>query len=109
MGQVVSSRIRTQLRALQLINVLDCREIFFADERVVPLDHEDSNFRANDEHLFSQVPIPRENIHVIDTSQLDNPEEVADEYEKQMIAAFVGTQAIAFPRFDLILLGIGCV
>jgi 6-phosphogluconolactonase len=83
------------------------REIFFADERVVPLDHEDSNFLANDNHLFSKVPIPRENIHVIDTSQLDNPEEVADEYEKQMIATFVGSNAIAFPRFDLILLGIG--
>lgn len=83
------------------------REIFFADERVVPLDHEDSNFRANDEALFSKVPIPREHIHTIDVSQLDNPEEVADEYEKQMIATFVGSNAIAFPRFDLILLGIG--
>lgn len=75
----------------------------------MPLDHEDSNFRANDEALFSKVPIPRQNIHVIDTSLLDDPEAVADEYEKQMVAAFVGSNAIAFPRFDLILLGIGCV
>ncbi|GAA6046907.1 hypothetical protein JCM3770_003423 [Rhodotorula araucariae] len=82
-------------------------EVFFADERVVPLDHEDSNFRLNDEHLFSHVPIPRQNIHVIDTSKLDDPEHVADEYEKQLVAAFVGSSSIAFPRFDLILLGIG--
>lgn len=83
------------------------REIFFADERVVPLDHEDSNFLANDEQLFSKVPIPRQNIHVIDTSRLDDPEAVADDYEKQMVASFVGQNAIAFPRFDLILLGVG--
>jgi 6-phosphogluconolactonase len=83
------------------------REIFFADERVVPLEHEDSNFKANNDALFSKVPIPRENIHTIDTSLLDKPEDLADEYEKQMIATFVGSNAIAFPRFDLILLGIG--
>ncbi|GAA5985985.1 hypothetical protein JCM10908_006360 [Rhodotorula pacifica] len=82
-------------------------EVFFADERVVPLDHEDSNFRLNDEHLFSHVPIPRQNIHVIDTSKLDDPEAVADDYEKQLVASFVGSSSIAFPRFDLVLLGIG--
>lgn len=108
MGQVVRLGCRgLDLEDTGLIRFILNREIFFADERVVPLDHEDSNFLANDNHLFSKVPIPRENIHVIDTSQLDNPEEVADEYEKQMIATFVGSNAIAFPRFDLILLGIG--
>ena len=61
----------------------------------------------NDEHLFSKVPIPRQNIHVIDTTKLDDPEAVADDYEKQLVAAFVGSSSIAFPRFDLILLGIG--
>lgn len=54
------------------------REVFFADERLVPLDHEDSNFRLNDEKLFSKVPIPRENIHTINTDLLDDPEEVAE-------------------------------
>ncbi|KAK4047866.1 suppressor of los1-1 [Microbotryomycetes sp. JL221] len=82
-------------------------EVFFADERVVPLDHADSNFLANDDNLFSHVPIPRQNIHVIDTTKLDDPEAVADDYEKQMIQTFVGQNAIAFPRFDLILLGVG--
>ncbi|KAI5478308.1 hypothetical protein MNV49_005263 [Pseudohyphozyma bogoriensis] len=82
-------------------------EVFFADERVVPLDHEDSNYKAVDEHLFSKVPIPKEHIHVINTDILSDPEAVADDYEKQMIATFVGSDAIAFPRFDLILLGIG--
>ena len=83
------------------------REVFFADERVVPLDHADSNYAAVKEHLFSKVPIPAENIHTINEDLLDDPEAVADDYEKQMIATFVGSNAIAFPRFDLVLLGIG--
>ncbi|GAA5988149.1 hypothetical protein JCM11641_003612 [Rhodosporidiobolus odoratus] len=82
-------------------------EVFFADERVVALDHPDSNFLLNDNELLSKVPIPRENIHVIDTSNLEDPEAVADDYEKQIVASFVGSSSIAFPRFDLILLGIG--
>lgn len=85
----------------------DAREVFFADERVVPLDHEDSNYAAVNQHLFSKVPIPAENIHTIDVSLLDDPEACADEYEKQLVAAFVGKDSVAFPRFDLCLLGIG--
>ncbi|WAQ92654.1 hypothetical protein PtA15_17A136 [Puccinia triticina] len=48
--------------------------------RVVPLDHEDSIVH---EGLFSQVPFPTENIHPISTEPLDDPEEVAHDYEKQ--------------------------
>lgn len=84
--------------------------MFFADERVVPLDHADSNYAAVNDYLFSKVPIPDENIHKIDESLLGDPEELAGEYEKQLIGSFVdGSNAIAFPRFDLILLGIGFV
>ena len=83
------------------------REVFFADERVVPLDHEDSNYNAVHQHLFSKVPISKENIHTIDTTLLSDPEACADEYEKQLVAAFVGKDSVAFPRFDLCLLGIG--
>ncbi|MBW0474100.1 hypothetical protein O181_013815 [Austropuccinia psidii MF-1] len=81
--------------------------VFFADERVVPLDHEESNYRIVHEGLFSQVPIPTENIHPINTQNLDDPEEVAHDYEKQLMARFVGKNAVAFPKFDLILLGTG--
>lgn len=105
-------RVRTRRLAaeLSLVLVLSRREVFFADERVVPLDDPESNYGSVNEHLFSKVPIPKENIHVIDVSLLSDPEAVADEYEKQMIATFVeGSNSIAFPRFDLILLGIGSV
>lgn len=110
MGQVVSPD-RTAVPdgddVLTLASQIRIREVFFADERVVPLDHADSNYAAVNEHLFSKVPIPKENIHVIDVTQLDDPEAVADEYEKQLVAAFVGKDSVAFPRFDLCLLGIG--
>lgn len=81
--------------------------MFFADERLVPLDHEDSNFKLNNDVLFSKVPIPRENIHTINVDLLDNSEEVAEDYESQLIASFAGKNAVAFPRFDLVLLGMG--
>ena len=54
------------------------REVFFADERIVPLDHEDSNFKLNNDTLFSKVPIMRRNIHTINPDLLDNPEELAE-------------------------------
>ena len=44
----------------------------------MPLDHEDSNFKLNQDHLFSKVPIPRENIHTINTELLNDPEELAE-------------------------------
>jgi 6-phosphogluconolactonase len=83
------------------------REVFFCDERVVPLDHEDSNFRACNEAFLKHVPIPREQIHTIDESLLDDLDELSDEYEKQLIALFAEKNAARFPVFDLILLGMG--
>ena len=38
-------------------------QIFFGDERCVPSDHADSNFRMASEALLSKVPIPPQNIH----------------------------------------------
>ncbi|KAF9651968.1 nagb/rpia/CoA transferase-like protein [Thelephora ganbajun] len=57
--------------------------------------------------LFSKVDIPLENIHHIDPSLLDDIEELADSYEKQLIAEFAVRNSARFPIFDLILLGIG--
>lgn len=81
--------------------------VYYADERVVPLDHEDSNHKLCTDVLFSKVNIPTENIHTIDTSLLDDLEELADSYEKQLIAEFAQKDSARFPIFDLILLGLG--
>jgi 6-phosphogluconolactonase len=86
--------------------------VFYADERVVPLDHEDSNHKLCTTELFSKVPIPQENIHVIDPSldaggDVEGLEEVADDYEKALIREFAKGDSARFPVFDLILLGTG--
>lgn len=83
------------------------REIFFCDERLVPLDHEDSNYASVDKLFLSETPITAAQVHTIDTSLLSDPEELADEYERQLIATFAQRDAARYPVFDLILLGMG--
>ncbi|KAF5377627.1 hypothetical protein D9615_005213 [Tricholomella constricta] len=82
-------------------------QVFYVDERVVPLDHPDSNHLACTTHLFSKVPIPAENIHPIDPTLLNDLEELSDAYEKDLIREFAQKDAARFPIFDLILLGMG--
>ena len=78
--------------------------IFFGDERHVPPDHPDSNFRMASESLLSRVPIPENNIHRIH-AELD-AEAAAAEYDLQ-VRDFFGLGKQGWPRFDLIFLGIG--
>ncbi|KAJ3049074.1 6-phosphogluconolactonase [Rhizophlyctis rosea] len=76
--------------------------VFFADERVVPIDHDDSNFKAAKETLFAHVPIPREQIYTVEPSL--SHDKAAEEYTQQLKKVF-GADGI--PQFDLILLGMG--
>lgn len=78
---------------------------FWGDERHVPPDHPDSNYRMVEERLLSQVPVPPENVHRIKT---ENPDanQVADEYEQELRHFFKLT-GNELPRFDLVLLGMG--
>lgn len=83
-------------------------QVFFADERLVPLNHEDSNYDLCNKELFSKVPeLQRSQIFTIDESLLNDPEECADQYEKQLVQAFAGKETVRNPVFDLILLGMG--
>ncbi len=72
--------------------------IFIGDERTVPPDHDDSNFRMANEALLARVPIG--SVHRM-RGELD-PEDAAREYEADL-RNFFGDA----PRFDLIHLGIG--
>lgn len=82
-------------------------QVFYVDERVVPLDHPDSNHFACTSHLFSKVPIPADHIHTIDQALLNDLEELSDAYEKELIREFAQKDSARFPIFDLILLGMG--
>ncbi|MGC2742654.1 MAG: 6-phosphogluconolactonase [Candidatus Angelobacter sp.] len=78
--------------------------IFFGDERHVPPDHPDSNFRMANESLLSKVPIPEKNVHRIH-AEID-AETAAAEYDQQLFDFFQLSNH-DWPRFDLIFLGIG--
>jgi 6-phosphogluconolactonase len=83
------------------------REIFFCDERAVPLESEDSNYHSNYISFLQHVPIPPNKIHTINTQYLDDLEELADDYEKQLVGHFAASNAARYPTFDLMLLGMG--
>ena len=76
--------------------------LFFGDERSVPPDHPDSNYAMAYESLISKVPIPAKNVHRIIGE--GNPNEDARAYENQLRTFFAG---LAWPRFELVLLGMG--
>ncbi|MCO6439578.1 MAG: 6-phosphogluconolactonase [Nitrococcus mobilis] len=77
---------------------------FWGDERAVPPDHPNSNFRMAQTALFSRVPVPAANLHRI-KSELAPPQ-AATAYE-QTLVEFFHLQPNALPRFDLVLLGLG--
>ena len=78
---------------------------FFSDERHVPPDSPDSNFRMASESLFSQVPILKENIFRV-PAEIPDADTAALSYE-QTLRQFFQLEDDALPRFDLILLGMG--
>jgi 6-phosphogluconolactonase len=78
---------------------------FWSDERHVPPDAPDSNYRMAKEALLSKAPIPEANIFRVPA---ENPDAaaVAEAYELTM-RKFFALSPGEFPRFDVILLGLG--
>jgi len=75
--------------------------LFWDDERTVPPDHSDSNYRMVQEALLRHIPIPEENVFRMRGEM--EPETAAAEYAGLLKKFFAGK----WPRFDLILLGVG--
>ncbi len=75
--------------------------VFWGDERCVPPDHPESNFRLAEEALLSRVPIPPGNLHRV-RGELE-PEVAAQAYAAELRTFF----GAPWPRFDLVLLGMG--
>lgn len=81
--------------------------LYWGDERCVPPDHPESNFRLARESLLDHLDLPAQNIHRM-PGELE-PHTAAQAYEadlRQSLAARVDP-GIDLPRFDLILLGLG--
>ncbi len=75
--------------------------LFWGDERCVPPDHADSNYRMTRETLLNHVPMPAANVHRMQ-GEIE-PVQAAEAYEAEL-SSFFGTVQ---PRFDLVLLGMG--
>jgi 6-phosphogluconolactonase len=79
---------------------------YWGDERFVPFDHPESNYRMAREAMLAKAPVPPENIHPIPAD--GSPEEAARRYERVLQDAY-GAKALnpSRPLFDLTLLGLG--
>jgi 6-phosphogluconolactonase len=82
----------------------DKLELYWVDERCVPPDDQQSNFRMTREALLDQVPLRPEHIHRME-GELD-PEEAASRYESGLRNNF-RLEGAEVPHFDLVQLGIG--
>lgn len=115
----ISKRFKIGISGGSLLNVLhqgllkrndikwDKWDIYFADERLVPFDSQESNFGQAKAKLFDQIPpsAGKPNIFPINATLLDDPQECADDYEKTLIRGFASKDSVKLPMFDLILLG----
>jgi 6-phosphogluconolactonase len=79
--------------------------LFFGDERHVPPTDADSNYRMVKESLLTKIAIPAENVFRVPAENPDAAAAAAD-YEAQL-RRFFELRPGEFPRFDLILLGMG--
>jgi 6-phosphogluconolactonase len=79
---------------------------YWGDERFVPYDHPESNYRMTREAMLSKVPVPQENVHPIPTD--GDPDDAARRYERTLQQSY-GAAILdpARPLFDLTLLGLG--
>jgi 6-phosphogluconolactonase len=78
--------------------------VFWSDERCVPPEHVDSNFRMARDALLDQVPIPSGNIFRIKGE--DQPNKAASDYDR-LLRDFFDLEDDTPPRIDLVLLGLG--
>ncbi len=82
----------------------DRLELYWVDERCVPPDNIESNYRMTKEALLSKVPLPAERVHRME-GELE-PEVAAARYESTIRNTFK-LEGAETPTFDLVLLGMG--
>jgi 6-phosphogluconolactonase len=95
---LVSEPFRSQLS-------FDKMKLFFGDDRHVPPDHPDSNYRMVSENFVSKTPIRPEQVFRMKT-ELQDTEKAALEYEQTLKTQFA-LKPGELPRFDLMMLGMG--
>ena len=103
-GGSTPRRLYTLLSSSPYCDQVDWQRVhfFWADERCVPIEDEESNFKTAFDRLLSKVPIADGHIHRIKGEE--DPEKAARDYEAD-IKKFFGVSGL--PVFDLVLLGMG--
>jgi 6-phosphogluconolactonase len=103
-GGSTPKRIYELLASDELSNQLDWSHvhIFFGDERCVPPDDAESNYRMANESLLARVALPEQNVH----RMRGEGDAVANArlYEDELRGYFDGED---WPQFDLVMLGMG--
>lgn len=79
--------------------------VFWTDERCVPPDHVDSNYRLAADTFLARVPIPQSNVHPI-PMDLPTACDALRSYEQTLREVFQ-FQEDGVPLFDLVILGMG--
>lgn len=84
-----------------------CVHVFWGDERCVPPNDAESNYRMAKEALLERVPLPPANIHRMHGE--DDPQQAAEAYGRTLRSWFGGNPEDGPPPagFDLVLLGMG--
>ena len=100
----------TPKAAYQLLGCKDvdwsCTELFFSDERFVPPDHPDSNYRMVKETLLAGADVSPRKLLAIPTD--GTPQSAADRYDEMLRQQYGASQLEAgVPLFHLTLLGLG--
>jgi 6-phosphogluconolactonase len=80
-------------------------QFFFGDERHVPPDDTESNFRMATEAMLAKAPVDAQQVHRI-KGEKRNAAQAAEEYEEDLRTSFRLAEG-QLPRFDLVLLGMG--
>lgn len=82
--------------------------VFWGDERPVPPDHPESNYRMAQESVLGRVPIPQAHVHRIEGEDPDTAQAAA-RYADELRQVFAAHDRLesGWPRFDLIVLGMG--
>jgi 6-phosphogluconolactonase len=78
--------------------------LFFVDERAVPPDHADSNYRMADEYLIRPARLPHRNVHRVHAEL--NPAQAARHYAHEIREVF-HLENGEMPHFDVVHLGVG--
>jgi 6-phosphogluconolactonase len=83
-----------------------CAELFFGDERFVPPDHKDSNYRMVRDSLLAKGTVKPRKLLAIPTD--GTPQSAADRYDETLRQQYgAGTLEPGIPLFHLTLLGLG--